>query len=441
MSKHLISRVIMLPDGTVHIALLDRQTVACTPDNLSELLSDPYGFIEKGQFESKATTKVVNPEHSALEHVKGLTLLRIYSDAEIVCVFPKLFHSLFDSIGASSTEPLDLTNLVMDMDLSDEKHFLMKFFFDFTNEPRSKLVVQRKLGLDVEVRNEIMQETFNTIFAKAAPEENASAPDRAESSEPLFPAAKEPEDVFVSMQDFADMHGVSYSTVSGWVKKDKLRGVKKENGRIWINKNSPIPEDERRNRPMPPKSAQGIEKYMTPENGFNRQEATQDYIRNNNIVSPELGAFINNYDEIKYYESKFYREVNWNFRRALIIDIEPDYFSESAQMTNRQLIQAGKSPRVPGKDHVEFHIHHIGQKSNSPFAIIPGDVHLKQYSVFHTSISKGIKVENEEDVHDDLFKAHKKAFWLRYLQEYDKTGIYNDIEHTNLRHKKNGKNK
>ncbi len=51
MSKHLISRVVMLPDGTAHIALSDRQTVACTPANLSELLSDPYGFIEKGQFD------------------------------------------------------------------------------------------------------------------------------------------------------------------------------------------------------------------------------------------------------------------------------------------------------------------------------------------------------------------------------------------------------
>ena len=105
MSKHLISRVVMLPDGTAHIALLDRQTVACTPGNLSKLLSDPYGFIEKGQYESKTSTKKVNPEHSALEYVKGLTLLRIYSDTEIVCVFPKLFHSLFDSIVSSPSDP------------------------------------------------------------------------------------------------------------------------------------------------------------------------------------------------------------------------------------------------------------------------------------------------------------------------------------------------
>ena len=70
MSKHLISRVVMLPDGTAHIALSDRQTVACTPANLSELLSDPYGFIEKGQFSSKTTTRTVNPTHNALESIE-----------------------------------------------------------------------------------------------------------------------------------------------------------------------------------------------------------------------------------------------------------------------------------------------------------------------------------------------------------------------------------
>ena len=437
MSKHLISRVVLLPDGTAHIALLDRQTVACTPGNLSTLLSDPYGFIEKGQFESKTSTKTVNPEHCALEHIKGLTLLRVYSDAEIVCVFPKLFHSLFGSIESSPSEPLNLTGIVTSMDLSDEKHFLMKFFFDFTNETRPDLVIQRKLGVDVDVRNEVMQETFNTIFMHVAPEENASSPDTAESSAPLFPSAKKSDEIYVSMREFANMHGLSYSTVYTWVRNNKLRGVKIEGGKKWINKNASLPEDGRTGRNMPAKSAQGIKKYRTADNGFNHQQ----YICDNNIVSPELGQFISSYDEIQYYERHYYREVNWDFRRALIIDIKPDYFVSELGKTNRELILSGNSPRVPGKDNEEYHIHHIGQKNDSPFAIIPGDTHIKCSKTFHTTISKGIKLENEEDVHDAQYKVLKKAFWLRYLKEYDKTGLYDDIEHTSLRHKKNdGKN-
>lgn len=438
MSKYLISRVVMLPDGTAHIALLDRQTVACTPGNLSKLLSDPYGFIEKDQFESKTTTKKVNPEHSALEHIKGLTLLRIYSDAEIVCVFPKLFHSLFDSIESSPSDPLDLTSIVTSMDLSDEKHFLMKFFFDFTNETRPDLVIQRKLGVDVDVRNEIMQETFNTVFMQAAPEEDSSSLDTSEGSATLFPPTKEPEEIYLSMREFANMHDRPYSTIQTWIRKNKLRGVKKEDGKILINKNTALPDDDRAGRVMPAKTVQGIEKYRTADNRFDHQQ----YIRDNNIVSPELGQFIGSYDEIKYYERHYYREVNWDFRRALIIDIKPDYYVSELGKTNRELIQDGKSPRVPGKDNEEYHIHHIGQKADSPFAIIPGDDHIKESKTFHTTISTGIKLENEEDVHDSQFKSQKKVFWLRYLREYDKIGSYDDIGHTSLRHKKNdGKNK
>lgn len=440
MSKHLISRVIMLPDGTAHIALLDRQTVACTPVNLSELLSDPHGFIEKGQFNSQATTKAVNPKHNALEHIGGLTLLRIYSDAEIVCVFPKLFHSLFDSIGTASSDPLDLTDLVTSMDLSDEKHFLMKFFYDFTNEPRSTLCVQRKLGVDTDVRNEIMQEAFNTIFMQVSPEEEASVPDKDETQESLFSSPIE-EDVFVSITEFANMHGVSYNTVLKWFDKGKLRGTKIENGKKLINKNTPLPEDQRSKRSMPPKSAQGIQKYLTAENNFDRYAAVQAYIQDHKIVSPEIAEFIRTYEEVKYYEKKNYHEVDWGFKRALIIDIQPDYFSEDAQMTNRALILQGKSPRVPGKDKKEFHLHHIGQKSDSPFAIIPGDVHLSKFNLFHSALSKGIKLEDEENIHDENYETQKRLFWRHYLKEYDKTGYFRDIPHTNLRHKKNGKKK
>lgn len=440
MSKHLISRVIMLPDGTAHIALLDRQTVACTPVNLSELLSDPHGFIEKGQFNSQATTKAVNPKHNALEYIGGLTLLRIYSDAEIVCVFPKLFHSLFDSIGTASSDPLDLTDLVTSMDLSDEKHFLMKFFYDFTNEPRSTLCVQRKLGVDVDIRNEIMQEAFNTIFMQVSPDEEASVPDKDDTGESLFSSPIE-EDVFVSITEFANMHGVSYNTVLKWFDKGKLRGTKIENGKKLINKNTPPPEDQRRNRQMPPKSAQGIQKYLTAENNYDLHAATQAYIHDNQIVSPEVAEFIRTYEEVKYYERKNYHEVNWDGRRALIIDIHPDYVCKDLGLSNRELILQGKAPRVPGKDNVEYHLHHIGQKADSPFAIIPGNVHLSKFQVFHSTLSTGIRREDEEDLHDENFTTHKRLFWRRYLEEYNKTGYFRDIPHTNLRHKKNGKKK
>ncbi len=189
------------------------------------------------------------------------------------------------------------------MDLSDEKHFLMKFFFDFTGASHPDLCVQRKLGVSADIRNEIMRETFNTLFMKVAPEEEASVPDKADPDDSFFPTTEE-EDVFVRMTEFAEMHNVPYSTVQSWKKKGKLRGVKEENAKTWINKNSPIPEDGRKNRDMPSKAEQGINKYVNAVPSGDppdRYLLTQQYIHDNEIVSPKIAEFIRTYEEVKYY--------------------------------------------------------------------------------------------------------------------------------------------
>lgn len=94
MGKRLIARVIMLADCSVHIAVHDGNTFECTPDALSFLLSDPYGYIETGPHYEKNTCHTANPQHLALPYIKGLTLVKIYDDIEIVCVFPKVYQLL-----------------------------------------------------------------------------------------------------------------------------------------------------------------------------------------------------------------------------------------------------------------------------------------------------------------------------------------------------------
>lgn len=446
MSKELISRVVMLPDGSVHIALQDHHTVVCTPASLTELITDPYAFIGSGQFNFKDTTKIVNSSRSDLEYVKGLTLLRVFSDAEIVCVFPKLFTGLFESIGSSPNEPLNLSKIALSLDLSDEKHFLLKFFYEFTNEPRLTVNVRRKIGVEESVRNAIISETLNSIFMVVAPEPEEEHQNTAqtENEETLFSESKQPE-VFISVAEFAALHGVNDSTVRAWIKKDLLRGFKKVNERYWINAKSPRPEDRRKGRPMPPKSTQGIDAYFSDKEKKDLYGIVQDYIRDREIVSPEIAPFIRTSKELEYYISEKYHEVKWHVKNALIIDIKPDYFSEDAQMSNRELIRKGKSPRVPGKDNVEYHLHHIGQSPDSPFAIIPGDVHLGQFKLFHPNICAGIRPENEENLHDKNYEITKVAFWKEYLRAYDVTGFYKDIESSSLwvkrGRKKNGKEK
>lgn len=431
MTKQLISRVIMLPDGTAHIALRDRQTIQCTSASLSELLSNPHQFIDEGQYKYTSTQKDINPKNFFLENIQGLTLLKIYSDAEIVCVFPKLFQALFASFNNNSAQPLDLKGIATDMELSDEKHFLMKFFFEFTNEPRSQLTVQRKLGVDIGVQNEIMLETFNTIFSIIAPKDepaSESIPTSSNDNIPLF-SATEAQDCTISTKEYADMHGVSVGTVYSWHKKGKLRGATLADGKLRINKNSPRPEDNRKGRSMPQKGEKGLQKYLTNGNTY---EALQMYILENEILSPELAAFVGSVEELRYYMKHNYREVCWNGRRALIIDVKPDYICKTLNnISNRELMQQGKAPRVPKNEDDEYQIHHIGQQNKSPFAIIPKSDHISNFKIFHPGKGEGIDREN--------FEMQKIAFWQKYLIEYDKTGTYRDISSTNLKRKKNGK--
>lgn len=452
MGKHLISRVIMHPDGTVHIALLDKQTLAGTPKSLSELLSNPHKYIDTQQFDSKSTTKKVNPEHYALENIKGLTLLKIYSDEEITCIFPKLFQSLFSTIHTNPEEILNLKEIISTMELSDEKHFLMQFFLNFTNEFCSDVSVQRRLGVAFEIQSEIMLETFNTMFLKVSKESKKEIPvypseDNEKELLPetsLFPVASDIspylEEDLVTVQEFADIHNVQVPTVRSWLKDHKLLGVRKTGKRILIHKNAPRPADGRFGRSMPKRSESGINKYLSKQqNGENEWDAVQSYIKEYDIVSPELREFIRTKNELNYYMKNHYLEVVFNGKIALIIDIEPDRPHEISKMTNRELIKAGKSPKVHGKESFEYVIHHIGQKKNSPFAIVPGDVHVSQYNIFHSSIGKDRQKGVPNDLHDNNFEIQKRIFWNTYLTEYDKTGRFADILHRSVRRRKNGK--
>ncbi len=435
MTKFLMIRVIMLPDGSAHIAMLDGQTIECTPKSLSDLLSDPHEFIEHRQFQYHLTGKRVNPQDAPLANIKGLTLLKIYSDAEVVCVFPKLFDLLFKSIQQNKEEPLNLKEYVASLEFSDEKHFLLKFFYEFTNEPRSGITINRKMDLDFEVQSEIMRETFNTTFLSAwqgkeikEPAEKADA-----STENLFLGKKDdPENI--TIKEYAKMHGVKDTTVYTWIRKKKISGLTKtSSGTLLINKNAPVPLDGRAGRSMPKRGESGIRKYMCKGNDY---QSVQEYIKDNRIVSDEVRPFIRTYEEIKYYEKHHYHEVSWDGRKALIIDVNLDYFSEKHQMTNRELIMHEKAPVVPGKEDFEFIIHHVGQLPTSPFAILPGDDHNHFHGIFHTNSSPGQTKNGSDELHNANFEFQKRAFWKTYLKEYDRTGNFANIPYTNLKHKK-----
>ena len=168
MNKNLLARVIMLPDGSAPIAMNNRHTIDATPTSLSEFLSDPLSFLNKGQFKYRETTPIANRPMFILEDIKGLTLLSVYGDLKIECIFPKLFQALFKTISSRPDEPINLKDIVFELDISDERHFLMRFFYEFTNTPYDRLNFENMLSMEESEKSSIMKETYDTFFETLA---------------------------------------------------------------------------------------------------------------------------------------------------------------------------------------------------------------------------------------------------------------------------------
>ena len=129
--------------------------------------------------------------------------------------------------------------------------------------------------------------------------------------------------------------------------------------------------------------------------------------------------------------------MNWNGFVALIIDVNPDYIHSQTNESNRVRMMAGKSPVVPDRSREEYvyHVHHIGQRSDSPFAIIPEYDHTGKSSakVFHQGTS------SDKDLHTPEFERQKESFWRAYIKEYDEAKCFVKIPYLNPKSKrKNG---
>lgn len=464
MSKILLSRVIMLPDTSVHIVFVDREAIGCTPDLLIKLLTDPLDlFSLKNTLE--CSTKLVNPKRVHLEDIKGLTLLKVYSDAETVCIFPKLFQSLFNNIKNSPSELIYLQEYIEGLDYSDEKHFLMKFYHHFTNELEAGIKIHRNLGTDQDVQTKIMQETFNTSFTAEIDEidvveitpsssetQNLLARNYLSEDDTSLSIASLSNEEYVSIQEFALMNDVNYVTAQKWVKDKKIPGCYKDSSGKWrIPQNSLRPEDnrikEKKVATVPSPSYISTRSSKEKIKG-NDRETIQKKIAGEGLVSNELRKAIRSIEEYNFYKSSKYNyiEIQWEGRPVLIYDIDPDYCCKRIGQSNRERMKNGDPPIVPGTDEEyskykkteeipRFTIHHVGQTENSPFCVITPSIHQKFNGILHIKKSNEWN-KNKQDLHGKDFVEQKKKFWKYYIEVYDLAGSFDEIPGRHLSVKK-----
>ena len=227
---------------------------------------------------------------------------------------------------------------------------------------------------------------------------------------------------YVTLKEFAALQGVGLNAVRYWINKSLLKTACQQDG-TWYVDIKDTPNCVRRKRNNNEKSI----KELQATSYF----AAQKWLSENTYYTKELCEYIRTSKEAHFYHENRYREVVLCGASALIINIEPDYYCKSKKMTNRQLIETGNAPVVPYYEDEVFHLHHIGQKKESPLAIIRSKVHLasSMSAAFHPR-----KVA-EEDLHGHEFEEQKKNFWQAYLAEFDKHGGYKKIPHLNSKKK------
>lgn len=416
MSKNVAARIVLTKNGELHLYLVNGKTVYATPSNVMELFMDPYGFIEKGYREHSESTRYINPRRKSIDMLPGLTMASVHEDTSIHVVFPLLFRMLFESMEVIKNSQLNIKGAVNRNEFLDQKEVLLKLFLDYANVPIYDATVFRKIPFDLKGYEEIIQEFFlnqiNSIQTDKA-EVSTSKPGAKEETNMDRIRSEQVNSEYVTKEEFAQIHNVSTGTVYQWFKRNRLHDVIiGSDGRMLVNRNEPYPMNLKTGR-----------KENFKENGQLRvslkgdsYEDLQQYMKDRNLFTESVRPYIRSYDEVQYYEKHYYREVKWNGRSCLIIDINPFYFSKKYQKTNRQLIEEGKSPVVPDMENYCFVLHHIGQLNESPFAIIHGKDHEEYYSIFHQG-NTGDSIRRNE------FEVEKKVFWRTYLLEFDKAGM------------------
>ncbi len=456
--SNLFARVFLMFNGNIYIAVDNGSIIVCSASSLFMLCSDPFSLSKEIGKEFREVSWMVNPRKLPMAQIPGLTLAWVTADGSFHCEYAVLMRSMRDSLIPSKRfEPLKLHFPKELSVIEDEKHFCLQAFSLLSGMFPQKPQFQNRIVLSDEFRDDFMSEVTRSIglfFGNEEVEEqspvrefvdellltekaNTTVPESTEPEEPPMTdtTAKKSKEIpkdYLSVRDFAKHHNVALTTVHSWIYLGKIKPeqyIQDYNKEIFIDPTTPRPVDGRKGR----RTRKGVEsrrsKYSSKMASY---DDTQWRIREDHIVTNAIRPFISNYGEALYYKRHAYHEVVLNGKPALIIDINPEYFCKRLGKTNRELIEAGKSPVVPTDDQHCYHLHHIGQRKKSPLAIIPETDHNseKYYSLFHSNS------DCEEGIHGKDFEAEKRAFWKAFLELYDAHGQnYRKIPYMNPRNR------
>lgn len=147
-----------------------------------------------------------------------------------------------------------------------------------------------------------------------------------------------------------------------------------------------------------------------PSNGLSAEECAQ--------IQQESGLpldFIKNFHSMEEY--RVYRDAGlegqkvdgqWAFTR----DIDWDFLDDQGR-TNAQRVREGLSPLDPWGE--SYELHHIGQRTDSPLAILTSREHEDFFSALHSNTGE---TEGEQPSQGSEWTQQRRNFWKTLLDMY-----------------------
>ena len=433
--KDSIAKVILLPDGSVHIALNCRQSVYASPASLFSLIQNPYDFVQNGYIEFNRSTKDVFGKAKSLNEVVGLTLAVIYEDYTHDVYFRSIYKFLAN---VKSVKPINFMDYAKKTTFEDKgEYYISKFLMSANND--SQISIKNEMFISLEAEAAIAYEILNVSLSNIKYiYNNKNKEIEATTIQPVSSADATDKlgegyielngKIYITLKNWAAVNKQNDKTVYNWFylqeeKGEQIFQTAFRHGRsILISPNEPVPAGKGKNKTNNNKSknvkkkSKKEKKVKTIKNtaaikigGMNMKEA-QEYAKSKGMFSDRVCSFFSNKEEVDYFVDNNYVEVFWNNESFLITYVDFNYYSEKHQKYNYELVFTRQSPVVPKEEENKFHLHHIGQQELSVLAVIDSVSHQKNFSILHSTPSS-------EDVHNEFFTTKKISFWNIYYQK------------------------
>lgn len=132
--------------------------------------------------------------------------------------------------------------------------------------------------------------------------------------------------------------------------------------------------------------------------------------------SDEIIDHIENMEQYEIYKNAGLHEAEIDGRKCLIKDIDMDYVDPKTGMTNRELMEKGRSP-IDSKTGEKIELHHMGQDYNSPFAeLCENSEHGDgNYSILHTKYEDSWR--NNPELNNQYKNVDKPNHWKERAKE------------------------